>query len=94
MGRQLDRIRDVIRDAFAPQRPLHSPFTPAQRKPQAEFEYKTVRLETATVGGAARKQQRLLNKLAAEGWELVSETGRHSVAYGTSKTLTFRRPSR
>lgn len=60
------------------------------------YEYRTEKvLSPSRTGGRGRRaQEKLLNKLAAEGWELVDSSRIGALEFGRKDTLTFRRPKR
>jgi hypothetical protein len=59
------------------------------------YEYKTVKVSSLRNGrGGRRAQDKLMNKMASDGWELVDGHRLTTWSFGSKDTLVFRRPSR
>ena len=60
-----------------------------------QYEYKTIKALSVRAGRAGRrKQDKVMNQMAQEGWELVNAQRLGTWDFGRSDTLTFRRPRR
>lgn len=61
-----------------------------QREPVVRYEYRTVRIKNQW---SRRRQDRAINEMAAQGWELAQRSPRGGLLGGGSDMATFRRPA-
>src|SRR5690606_9012713 len=59
----------------------------------SEYEYKNVKVDSLRNGRRGRRaQDKLMNKMAAEGWEVIDAQRLGRWEFGSKDTLVFRRP--